>query len=67
MYWQGGVIVASFDYYKQYVSEMERIKVETAHDEHIIEFRVMCAKMIEDARKDIVEQCVQEVMERLNA
>ena len=45
--------MASFDYFKQYVSEMERIKAETAHDEHIIEFRAMCAKMINDAIPDI--------------
>ena len=44
--------MASFDYFKQYVSEMERIRAETAHEEHIIEFRAMCAKMINDAIPD---------------
>ena len=57
--------MASFDYFKQYVSEMERIKAETAHDEHIIEFRAMCAKMIGDAIPDIKEQCLEECRKEL--
>ena len=51
--------MASFDYFKQYVSEMERIKAKTAHDEHIIKFRAMCAKMINDAIPDIKRQCIE--------
>ena len=57
--------MASFDYFKQYVSEMERIRAETAHDEHIIEFRAMCAKMINDAIPDIKRQCVEECRKEL--
>ena len=57
--------MASFDYFKQYVSEMERIKAKTAHDEHIIEFRAMCAKMINDAIPDIKRQCVEECKKEL--
>ena len=57
--------MANYDYFKQYVSEMERIKAKTAHDEHIIEFRAMCAKMIGDAIPEIKEQCVQECMRRI--
>lgn len=45
--------MANYDYFKQYVSEMERHKAKTAHDEHIIEFRAMCAKMINDAIPEI--------------
>ena len=56
-----------FDYFKQYVSEMERIKVETAHDEHIIEFRAMCAKMISDAIPEIKRQVMEEVRAELKA
>ena len=52
--------MANFDYFKQYVSEMERIKAETAHDEHIIEFRAMCAKMINDAIPEIKQHCLEE-------
>ncbi len=52
--------MADYDYFKQYVSEMERIKAQTAHDEHIIEFRAMCAKMISDAIPEIKEQCLEE-------
>ena len=51
--------MANFDYFKQYVSEMERIKAKTAHDEHIIEFRAMCAKMIQDAIPEIKQQCME--------
>ena len=51
--------MADFDYFKQYVSEMERIKAQTAHDEHILEFRAMCAKMINDAIPDIKQQCIE--------
>ena len=51
--------MANYDYFKQYVSEMERIKAKTAHDEHIIEFRAMCAKMINDAIPDIKQQCME--------
>lgn len=57
--------MASFDYFKQYVSEMERIKAETAHDEHILEFRAMCAKMINDAIPDIKRQCLEECRKEL--
>lgn len=57
--------MASFDYFKQYVSEMERIKAETAHDEHIIEFRAMCAKMIGDAIPEIKQQCLEECRKEL--
>ena len=46
--------MSNYDYFKQYVSEMERIKAKTAHDEHIIEFRAMCAKMINDAIHTII-------------
>ena len=57
--------MANFDYFKQYVSEMERIKAQTAHEEHIIEFRAMCAKMIEDATPKIKEHVKQELMQDL--
>ena len=45
--------MASFDYFKKVVDDMERIRAETAHEEHILEFRAMCAKMISDAIPDI--------------
>ena len=53
--------MASYDYFKQYVSEMERIRAKTAHDEHIVEFRALCAKMINDAIPDIRKQCLEEM------
>ena len=49
-----------YDYFKQYVSEMERIKAKTAHEEHIEEFRAMCAKMIGDAAPDIIKRAKEE-------
>lgn len=52
--------MSNFDYFKQYVSERERAKVQTAHDEHVLEFRAMCAKMISDAIPEIKEQCMEE-------
>ena len=52
--------MTDYDYFKQYVSEMERIKAKTAHDEHILEFQAMCAKMINDAIPDIKKQCLEE-------
>ena len=48
--------MSNYDYFKQYKSEMERIKAKTAHDEHKIEFRDMCAKMISDAIPKIKEE-----------
>ena len=44
------------DLFKQYVSEQERIRAKTAHDEHILEFKAMCAKMIQDAIPQIIAQ-----------
>ena len=55
-YRYGGMIMSNYDYFNQYKSEMERIKVKTAHDEHKVEFRDMCAKMISDAIPEIKTQ-----------
>ena len=49
------------DLFKQYVSEQERIRAKTAHDEHILEFRAMCAKMIQDAIPQIIAQYNQQL------
>ena len=56
-----------YDYFKQYVSEMERIKAVTAHEEHIEEFRVLCAKMIGDATPDIIKQAKNEFSQETQA
>ena len=42
--------------FDQYQSELERIRVKTAHDEHIIEFNQMCAAMIETRVPEIVRE-----------
>ena len=54
-----------FNYFKQYVDEMERIKVKTAHDQHIMEFQAMCSKMIQDAAPSIKDYVKQELMQEL--
>ena len=59
--------MANYDYFKQQVSEMERIRAKTAHEEHIVEFRAMCAKMISDAIPDIKRQCVEECRKEFGA
>ena len=50
-----------FDYFQQYVNELERARVETAHQEHVLELRAMCAKMIEDAKAQIKRECMEEM------
>ena len=57
--------MANSDYFKAYVDQIERIRVETAHDQHIIEFRAMCAKMIEEAMPKIRDYVKQEIMAEL--
>ena len=37
------------DYFKQQKEQIERMNAETAHDFHRIEFREMCAQMIDEA------------------
>lgn len=54
--------MSKYDYFKQYVSEQERIRAKTAHDEHILEFRTMCAKMIQDAIPQIIQQYNQQLI-----
>ena len=53
-----------FNYFQQYVNELERQRVETAHEEHILEFRAMCAKMIEDAKAQIKRECMEEMQQQ---
>ena len=56
-----------YDYFKQYVSEMERIKAKTIHESHIEEFKVMCAKMIGDATPDIIKRAKEEYAQESKA
>ena len=44
---------------------MEHINAETAHEQHILDFRAMCAKMIDDAVPGIKEQCMEECKQEL--
>ena len=57
----------SYDYFKQQVAQMENIRAQTAHEQHIVEFRAMCAKMINDAIPDIKQNCKQEIMQEIEA
>ena len=45
--------MADFDYFKNFVEHMHHIDAETAHEQHILEFQAMCAKMSNDAIPDI--------------
>ena len=53
--------MANFDYFKQYVDRLEHIKAITAHEEHIMEFKAMCADMIKEATPAIKEECMREM------
>ena len=55
----------SYDYFKQQVAQMENIRAKTAHEQHIVEFRAMCAKMINDAIPEIKQQCMEECRQQL--
>ena len=55
----------SYDYFKQQVAQMENIRAKTAHEQHIVEFRAMCAKMINDAIPEIKQQCMEECRQQM--
>ena len=57
--------MASFDYFKNFVEHMTHIDPETAHEQHIVEFQAMCAKMISDAIPDIKQQCLEAMRQEL--
>ena len=51
--------MADFDYFKNFVEHMTHIDPETAHEQHIVEFQAMCAKMINDAIPKIKQECLE--------
>ena len=53
--------MADFDYYQQYVKNLEHANAITAHEEHILEFQAMCAKQIKEATPSIEEDCIQKM------
>lgn len=57
-----------FDYFQQYVNELERQRVETAHQEHILEFQAMaskiCKEMIDQERAQIKQECLDEMKQQ---
>ena len=53
--------MTTYDYFKQYVDRLEHIKAITAHEEHILEFKAMCADMIKEATPSIKEECMQDM------
>ena len=55
----------SYDYFKQQVAQMENIRAKTAHEQHIVEFRAMCAKMISDAIPKIKQECLEAMRQEL--
>ena len=54
------------DYLQQQKEQIARINAETAHDFHRIEFKEMCAKMIEDALRKHDQQIQVDVQTTLN-
>ena len=53
--------MAKFDYYQQYVKNLENANKITAHEEHILEFQAMCAKQIKEATPGIEEDCIEKM------
>ena len=54
--------MSNYDYFKHQVAEMERTKAQTVHDEHVIQFRAMCDKKIEDAIPKIEQELRQNLI-----
>ena len=56
----------SFEYMKHQAEQLERMRsAETAHEAHIIEFKALCAKMIEEAIPEIKRQVKEEILREL--
>ena len=53
--------MAKFDYYQQYVRNLEHANEITAHEEHILEFQAMCAKQIKEATPSSEEDCIEKM------
>ena len=47
--------------FENYKKHIENLNAMTAHEQHIIEFRAMCAQMIEDAKAGIKNECMEEM------
>ena len=54
------------DYVQQEKERIARMNAQTAHDFHRIEFREMCAKMIDDALRQHDQQLEVDVQTTLN-
>ena len=54
------------NYFQQQKEQIERMNAQTAHDFHRIEFREMCAQMIDQALKEHDEQLQIDVQTSLN-
>ena len=55
----------NYDLQRQYQSETERIRIKCAHDEHRIEFREMCAKMIIEAQQDTINRAKEAALQEM--
>lgn len=58
----------SFDYWKQYKSEMERIKAKSnpIHAEHIDEFNMICNQIIDAKVPQMIEKALNKYNQRLS-
>ena len=57
--------MTTYDYFKQQVAQIERIKAQTAHEEHILEFRAMCSDMINQMAPEIKRECMEECKQEI--
>ena len=55
--------MANFDYFKNYVDHIERYNKLEAHEQHILEFKAMCAQMITDSIPHIKQECLDAMRE----
>lgn len=52
----------SYEYFKSYVEQINRMRAETAHEQHIQEFKAMVAKMIDEAIPEIKRQVKEDLL-----
>lgn len=57
----------SFDYWKQYKSEMDRLKEKAnpIHAEHIDEFQLLCSQTIDAKVPSMIEEAIRKYNQRL--
>ena len=54
-----------FDYLQNHIDRLEHTNALLAHEEHILEFKALCADMIKEATPSIKDECIQEMKRML--